>query len=184
MRRLNLAEKCGVRLERTDPRPLHEITFGGERVFLDPGTLSCFAAESDAERPPITPTATSFNKDSQDVQDSERQASCVSCPSLLNDVAVAVSERLRAPWLDNRWYSRRACRECWARNVCGGGCRAEALSHVGSVAEVWPVACAVKKAQVSAALYVAAACSREKLGAQLGARARQPRRRDIVAAGV
>ena len=129
-------------------------------------------------------TATAFNKDSQDVQDSERQASCVSCPSLLNDVAVAVSERLRAPWLDNRWYSRRACRECWARNVCGGGCRAEALSHVGSVAEVWPVACAVKKAQVSAALYVAAACSREKLGAQLGARARQPRRRDIVAAGV
>ncbi len=89
---------------------------------------------------------------------------------------VAVSERLRAPWLENRWYLREACRECWARNVCGGGCRAEALEHVGSLSQVWPVACAVKKAQVQAALYVAAVCSRERLAEFLGRRTRRGRR--------
>ena len=96
--------------------------------------------------------------------------------SVVNDVAVAVSERLRASWLDNRWYARSDCTRCWARNVCGGGCRAEALEHAGSLSRTWPVACAVKKAQVRAALYVAAVCSREKLAAHLGPRARRARR--------
>jgi uncharacterized protein len=99
---------------------------------------------------------------------------------VIGRVEKGVSEHRRAPWLENRWYARARCRECWARNVCGGGCRAEALSHVGSVARVWPVACAVKKAQVGAALYVAAACSREKLSAQLGPRTRRPRRGSLV----
>ena len=102
----------------------------------------------------------------------------------IGEVDTGISERLRARWLENRWYARLACRECWARNVCGGGCRAVALEHTGSLARTWPVACALKKAQVQAALYVAVKCSREKLAHYLEERAWRPRRAQMVPAAV
>ncbi len=81
----------------------------------------------------------------------------------IGHVGSGVSERLRAPWRENRRYARRGCDACWARNVCGGGCRAESIEHTCDIARPWPVECAAKRLQVRAALYVAATAPRGSL---------------------
>jgi uncharacterized protein len=78
-------------------------------------------------------------------------------------VETGISERLRAPWRENRWYGREGCSRCWARNVCGGGCRAESVEHERNVRLPWSVACRAKRLQVRAALHVAATASPEAL---------------------
>lgn len=40
-------------------------------------------------------------------------------------VRTGLDEAARAKWRENRWYGAVKCRRCWARNLCGGGCRAE-----------------------------------------------------------
>ncbi|MHC4251502.1 MAG: SPASM domain-containing protein, partial [Planctomycetota bacterium] len=74
----------------------------------------------------------------------------------IGHVETGISERLRAPWRENRWYGREGCARCWARNVCGGGCRAESVEHELSAKRPWAVACRAKRLQVRAALHVAA----------------------------
>jgi len=81
----------------------------------------------------------------------------------IGHVETGLVERLRAPWRENRWYGRESCYRCWARNVCGGGCRALSVEHTDSIARPYPVACAVKRLQARMALYVAAAASRGSL---------------------
>jgi uncharacterized protein len=93
----------------------------------------------------------------------------------LGHVDTGVVERLRAPWRESRWYGREACPRCWARNVCGGGCRAESAEHEGALARPWPVACAAKRLQVRAALLVAALAPRDALGRMFSGRLRSAR---------
>lgn len=85
-------------------------------------------------------------------------------------------ERERAEWRDNRWYARRGCPRCWARNACGGGCRAEAVEHTGDIARPWPVECALKRMQVRAAFLAAARAPREALSARFLRRTGERRR--------
>jgi uncharacterized protein len=47
----------------------------------------------------------------------------------IGHVRYGFDEEARTPWRENRWYGRPKCRRCWARNLCGGGCRAQALCH-------------------------------------------------------
>jgi len=85
----------------------------------------------------------------------------------LGDVRSGVSERARAAWAENRWYGRQGCVRCWARNVCGGGCRAESLEHAQGFARPWAPACVARRLQVRAALEVAALAPREALSRML-----------------
>jgi len=83
-------------------------------------------------------------------------------------VKTGISERLRAPWRENRWYGREGCARCWARNVCGGGCRAESIDHERNIRIPWAVACRARRLQVRAALHVAATAEPDALAMMLG----------------
>ncbi len=92
----------------------------------------------------------------------------------IGHVDSGVSERLRAPWRENRRYARRGCESCWARNVCGGGCRAESIEHTCDIARPWPVGCAAKRLQARAAPYVAATAPRGSLEKMFERQLRRP----------
>jgi uncharacterized protein len=81
----------------------------------------------------------------------------------IGHVDTGISERARAPWRENRWYGREGCARCWARNVCGGGCRAESVEHEFNTTRPWSVACRAKRLQVRAALHVAATAAPDTL---------------------
>jgi len=51
-------------------------------------------------------------------------------------------------------YNQPACRRCWARFYCSGGCHAANLAATGSLREPAPVACSLQKMRLEAALYV------------------------------
>lgn len=51
-------------------------------------------------------------------------------------------------------YNQPACRRCWARFYCSGGCHAANLAACGNLRQPAPVACAIQKMRLEAALYV------------------------------
>lgn len=51
-------------------------------------------------------------------------------------------------------YNKPACRRCWARFLCSGGCHAGNVAATGSLYEPAPVACAIQKMRLEAAYYV------------------------------
>lgn len=53
-------------------------------------------------------------------------------------------------------YEKTACRECWAKYLCSGGCHANNYFLGGGLTEPWPLGCALTKARVEAALYLQA----------------------------
>jgi len=65
-----------------------------------------------------------------------------------------IDEELRAPWLDNRYYLRRACRVCWARHVCGGGCRQAHLETAGSMYKTNARLCRLKRLMFKECLWI------------------------------
>lgn len=60
-----------------------------------------------------------------------------------------------APWADNRYFAREKCRSCWARNLCGGGCRADSWSMLGNLRVPTSTSCAVGKGRSLAAIRTA-----------------------------
>jgi len=74
---------------------------------------------------------------------------------VVGHVGSGLDEKACAPWRDNRLIVREKCLRCWARHLCGGGCRMEGWSESG-VPEPGPVTCMVAKARSVAAISVAA----------------------------
>ncbi len=54
-------------------------------------------------------------------------------------------------------YTRRECRECWARLYCSGGCAANAYHSTGSVKGVYKYGCELFKKRMECAIMVAVA---------------------------
>ncbi|MEW6031515.1 MAG: SPASM domain-containing protein [Bacillota bacterium] len=52
--------------------------------------------------------------------------------------------------------AKEACRLCWARYRCSGGCHANAHAATGSLVKPDPVGCALQKARLEASLYLEA----------------------------
>lgn len=65
-------------------------------------------------------------------------------------------EELREEFRQAYVYNKPRCLRCWARFYCSGGCHAAALASTGCLTEPDPVACAIQKARLEAALYVLA----------------------------
>lgn len=59
----------------------------------------------------------------------------------IGHVDIGIDPRNRCAWRENRWYGRNRCPSCWARNICGGGCRADSLVHEGDIEEPFGVFC-------------------------------------------
>jgi len=71
-----------------------------------------------------------------------------------NMVAEFRRVRPRAPWLDNRLYARKGCMECWARYLCGGGCRMDSLLHLAEIHQPCPWECEFKRLLCRVALWI------------------------------
>jgi len=53
--------------------------------------------------------------------------------SCVGYVHYGLDEPARLPWLENRWYAQKRCPTCWARNACGGPCRADMVGGVQGI---------------------------------------------------
>lgn len=62
----------------------------------------------------------------------------------IGDAWKGISEAARAEWLDNRYYARQKCPTCWARNICGGGCRKDSWDKSGDIRQPDALACAIR----------------------------------------
>ncbi|MCL1918010.1 MAG: thioether cross-link-forming SCIFF peptide maturase [Peptococcaceae bacterium] len=51
-------------------------------------------------------------------------------------------------------YSKAACRGCWARFSCSGGCHASNVAHGGALDEVYVLGCALQKKRLEVAYYL------------------------------
>lgn len=50
-------------------------------------------------------------------------------------------------------YAKEACRECWARFFCSGGCHANAVEFSGSLLEPYSVGCCLQKKRLECAIW-------------------------------
>lgn len=64
---------------------------------------------------------------------------------------------IRDKFLKCNTYSRRECRDCWARLYCAGGCAANAFHAVGEVSGVYDYGCRLFKKRVECAIMIKAA---------------------------
>jgi uncharacterized protein len=51
-------------------------------------------------------------------------------------------------------YAKPACRECWARFACSGGCHAANVACSGKLSEVYTLGCELQKKRLEVALYL------------------------------
>ena len=51
-------------------------------------------------------------------------------------------------------YSRKECRECWARYYCSGGCAASNVSINGDISEPYELGCKMEKKRIECAIYL------------------------------
>lgn len=72
----------------------------------------------------------------------------------IGHVDYGIDEELRAPWTDNRLYSRAGCAACWARHLCGGGCRQACLELGGSLHADTPARCFLQRTLLEECLWI------------------------------
>jgi uncharacterized protein len=54
-----------------------------------------------------------------------------------------IYESQRTHWMENRLFARQSCPDCWCRHICGGGCRADSVVHVGDIAVPYGTSCTI-----------------------------------------
>ncbi|MDR2665067.1 MAG: thioether cross-link-forming SCIFF peptide maturase [Oscillospiraceae bacterium] len=75
---------------------------------------------------------------------------------MMGDVRSGVTNaRLREEFRSCGIYSRRECRECWARLYCSGGCAANSYFATGSIEGVYGLGCSLFKKRLECAVMMA-----------------------------
>lgn len=72
----------------------------------------------------------------------------------IGSVAGGFEETARAAWNDNRVSRRPDCMRCWARYLCGGGCRQARLELGGDLAAATPERCALQRTMIKECLWI------------------------------
>ena len=83
--------------------------------------------------------------------------------SLIGHIAYGIDEELRWKWCENRIYARGGCLDCWARYVCGGGCRYNSLEQGKDISIPSKIDCEIRRIQVKNCLWIAAKLPHLKL---------------------
>lgn len=83
------------------------------------------------------------------------------CPALagdsrfrMGDLGAGLQGGRAGPFQNRAVDDRPICRNCWARNLCGGGCMAQAISVNGDSNAPDAMDCALTKARIAAALRI------------------------------
>jgi len=72
----------------------------------------------------------------------------------MGSVLTGIDETMRKTWVRSRDIDSHAqCRDCWAKHLCGGGCRAIGYCLDGSLAQPPSPFCDFKKADIERAIY-------------------------------
>jgi uncharacterized protein len=88
-------------------------------------------------------------------------------PSRIGHLDSGIHEAARAAWADNRLYARRGCMECWARWLCGGGCRIDSLERSGDISVPEAASCVFKRTFAEEAVWLISELTEEELGRAL-----------------
>ena len=70
-----------------------------------------------------------------------------------NTLNLAMKER----FAKTNVYSKEACRECWAKFYCSGGCSANSVQYEGNLLTPHPFACETEKKRLECAIMIKAA---------------------------
>lgn len=65
-----------------------------------------------------------------------------------------VEEEVSRRFREAHIYNKEACRACWARFLCSGGCHANAEAHTGSLFEPYETGCRLQKKRLECAIYL------------------------------
>lgn len=71
-----------------------------------------------------------------------------------NIYAAELDGEIKQRFVDNRLGDKPACRACWARNFCGGGCHANAYHTNGDLSQPDQVSCAMHRKRIEGAIYL------------------------------
>ena len=72
---------------------------------------------------------------------------------VLGDVRQGITnKKLREQFNEPDIYSRKECRDCWARFYCSGGCAANAFNDTGDVAGIYKLGCDIFKKRLECAI--------------------------------
>ncbi len=72
----------------------------------------------------------------------------------IGDLENGYDEFLRRGWLSNNIYERPKCCKCWARYLCGGGCRVNAIEINNDVSKPWEVECELKQHWIRLCIWI------------------------------
>jgi len=81
----------------------------------------------------------------------------------IGDLKAGFDEEARAAWCDNRLYLRNGCSACWARYLCGGGCRQAALEIGGRLDVSPPERCRFMRTMLAECLWMMTQLTRDEL---------------------
>lgn len=82
---------------------------------------------------------------------------------LLGDLDSGISNTgLRERFKNANVYTKKECRECWARFYCSGGCHANAHYAHGDILKPYEIGCEMEKKRIECALSVLASLSEEE----------------------
>jgi len=81
----------------------------------------------------------------------------------IGHVSSGFDEELRSVWADNRVYARDGCMKCWARYLCGGGCRQACLELAGDVRAPVPERCFLQLTLLRECLWILTQVEREQI---------------------
>lgn len=68
-----------------------------------------------------------------------------------------IKEEIRADFKSCNIYTKDACKKCWAKFYCSGGCSANAIQFNGSIYEPYEIGCELERKRVECALWLKAA---------------------------
>jgi uncharacterized protein len=81
---------------------------------------------------------------------------------LLGNLDLGISNTgLRERFKSANVYTKKECRECWARFYCSGGCHANAHYANGDILKPYEIGCEMEKKRIECALSVMASLSEE-----------------------
>ena len=81
----------------------------------------------------------------------------------IGHVAYGIDEEARSAWADNRIYARNGCMRCWARYLCGGGCRQACLELAGDLHAAVAERCFIQKTLLRECLWILTQLTREEI---------------------
>jgi len=72
-------------------------------------------------------------------------------------------EEARSAWADNRLYARNGCTRCWARYLCGGGCRQACLELAGDLRAPVAERCFLQQTLLRECFWILTQLSRDEI---------------------